>query len=318
MSVVFDWVPENQVKFFMDFVPVQLRRAYENEQQLMIYGIVKDHVAVGAAVVHVMEPESILNYIYIAPDYRGRGLCGECIANLGYALWRAGVHWVSARYIPKDHPTVHAVFSGSGAWESPAGCGSFRFALKDVKDNQMFAGSTESVFPLLSCTEAELASLCRRMKQKGFVPVQLPISPADYEADCSCVYKKNGQIEAVLLAERQGEEIELPFVYSDAESPAVLLLLMRFAMQEGLKRYPKETVCTLRTEDEPMTKFLEKLLERPMEEEAVRVTWPLMDCDEYHRQFMELLLEEPVDLSDLVETEAESRQPREAGAGYMN
>lgn len=301
MSVVYDWVPENQVKFFMDFVPEQLRKAYENEQQLMIYGIVEDHVAVGAAVVHVMEPESILNYIYVAPDYRGRGLCGECLANLGYALWQAGVYWVTARYIPKDHPVVHALLLAGGAWENPAGCGSFRFSLKEVKDNKIFTGSTEGVFPLSGCTEAELTLLSRRIRQKGFVPVQLPISPADYEADCSCVYRKNGQIEAILLAKRQGEEVELPFVYSDAESPAVFLVLMRFAMQEGLKRYPGETVCTLRSVDEPMTKLLEKLLERPMEEEAVRVTWPLTSYDEYHRQFMEMLMEEPMDLSDLAE-----------------
>lgn len=301
MSVVFDWVPENQIKFFMDFVPEQLRRAYEKERQLMIYGIVEDHVAVGAAVVHVMEPESILNYIYVAPDYRGRGLCGECIAKLGYALWQAGVDWLSARYIPSDHPTVHALLLGSGAWENPAGCGSFCFTLKEVKDNQIFAGSTEGVSPLITCTEAELALLGKRMKKKGFVPVRLPINPADYEADCSCVYKRNGQIEAILLAKRQGEEVELPFVYSEAESPAVFLVLMRFAMQEGMKRYPQETVCSLRSVDEPMTKLLEKLLERPMEDEAVQVTWPLTVYEEYYRQSMEMLMDEPMDLSDLKE-----------------
>lgn len=304
MSMVYDWVPGDQVKFFMDFVPEQLRQAYEKGQQLMIYGVAEDHVAVGAAVVHVMEPESILNYIYIAPDYRGRGLCGECIANLGYALWQAGVHWVTARYIPKDHPEIHRILLGSGAWENPAGCGSFRFRLKDVKDNQIFAGSTEGVSPLSGCTEAELALLGRSIKQKNFAPVPLPVDPADYEADCSCVYKKNGQIQAILLAKMQGEEVTFPFVYSEAESPAVFLVLMRFAMQEGLKRCSEETVCTVRSVDEPMTKLLEKLLGRPMEEEAVRVTWPLTAYDEYHRQFMEMLLEEPMDLDDLSEDPA--------------
>lgn len=290
MSVVYNWVAEDQVKFFMDFVPRQLQSA--SGQQLMIYGIVEDHVAVGAAVVHVTAPESVLKYVYVAPDYRGRGLCGECLLNLGYALWRLGVYRLTARYIPKEHETLHRWLISGGALVSPSGCGSFCFRLKDVKDNQNLSGSAEEIVSLSECAAPELAVFGRHMRQKGFVPVPLPIDPADYDADCSGVYKKDGRLEALLLVKRQGDTVELPFVYSNAGSPAVFLMLMRFALQEGLKRYPEDTVCTLRSVEEPMTKLLEKLLEQPMKDEALFVTLPLTAYDEYHRQFLELLLKE--------------------------
>lgn len=312
MSVIYDWVADDQIKYFMDFVPEQLRLAYEKEQQLMIYGIVEDHAAVGAAVVHVMEPESVLRYIYVAPDYRGRGLCGECIAHLSYSLWKTGAHWLSARYIPKEHETLHRWLTFHGAITSPSGCGSFCFTLKDVKDNKNFSGSTAGVLPLGGCAPSELALLGSQIKKQGFCPLTLPIAPADYDADCSCVYKKDGKPQALLLVKQEKDAVELPFLYSEAESPAVLLMLMRHALQEGMKRFPEETAVTLRSVDVPMTKLIEKLLERPMEEEAVKVTLPFTAYDEYHRQFVELFLGEPMDLSDLVE-----QTPEDAASQYV-
>ena len=124
----------------------------------------------------------------------------------------------------------------------------------------------------------------------------LPIEPSDYEADCSCVYKKGGEICALLLVKRQEYGVDIPFLYSDAGSPAVLLLLMRFALEQGCGRFADDAVCTLRSVDGKMTELLERLLGKSARAE-VEAKLSFSDYDEYHRQFMERLMLHPLETS---------------------
>ncbi len=285
MNVTCGWIGGEDAHFYTEFLPPELVELYESSPSLLLYGLALDTTAAGASAVQLQGAEAVLSYLYIAPDCRRMGLCAQLLSNLGFDLWESGVRSLASYYVPGEHADFHRQMELWEASIQPSGGGAFRFTLGALAQNKSLAGESAGISPLSACRETELMRIGRRLKREGADLVPLPIQASDYEADCSCVYKKDGEIRALLLAKQEADALDIPLLFSDAGNPAVFLLLIRFALKKGRERFSDDTVCTLRAVDEAMTKLLEKLLGIPAEYEVcARIL--LTDYDNYHLQFL--------------------------------
>ena len=270
-----------------------MQKEYEENPQLLIYGIVVGDTAAGAAAVSIVDRTACLEYVYIAPDYRGYDLFVECMANLGFSLWKLQVDELRARYIPEDYAYVHRQMRFLGAHMKKTGNGVMRFTLADIKDNPALSGDTPGVRALAECTKTELDGLCRRIRRLGEDLIDLPLTLAGYELACSCVYMKHGEAVGLLLVEQTEEGVYIPFFFADTDDTLAPLLLVRFALSQGLLQFPEDTAVSLRTVDEKLTKLLVKLTGKEVTAE-VEVVWPLVEYGERHLRFVCEFLTSPI------------------------
>lgn len=285
MEAIFDWVLQESEQYFLPFLPESVKQEYEEDPQLFVYGIAAEDTAVGAAAVSIFDTRAILEYVYIAPDYRGLGLFDECMENLGYSLWMLHVDEVSVRYIPEDYARIHEKMQLLNARIEKTGSGAMRFTLADIKDNPALSGDTPCVTALAECTKAQLDGLYRRIRHLGADLIELPLVLADYELACSCVYIKQGEAVGLLLVEQSEDGVYIPFFFADTDDVLAPLLLVRFALSQGLLQFPEDTEVTLRTVDEKLTKLLVKLTGKAVTEEAEAV-WPLVGYNEKYLQYI--------------------------------
>lgn len=293
METMYDWVLQEDEQHFLPFLPEAVKKEYEEDPQLLIYGMVAEDTAVGAAAVSIIDTRAILEYVYVVPDYRGYNLFGECMANLGYSLWRLQVDELYVRYIPEDYAGIHRQMRFLGARIEKTGSGAMRFTLADIKDNPALSGDTRGVKALAECTPAELDGLYRRITRLGEDLIDLPLALADYELACSCVYMKRGEAVGLLLVAQSEEGIYIPFFFSDTDDVLAPLLLVRFALSQGLMQFSEETEVSLRTVDEKLTKLLVKLTGKEVTEE-VEAVWQLIKYNELHLRFVSEFLSSPI------------------------
>ena len=308
MNVTCGWISEEDIHFYTDFLPPEITALYESSPGLLLYGAALRTTAVGVAAVQVLDTEALLRYLYVAPDFRRMGICAELLADLGFALWESGVRSLASYYVPGEHTDFHRQMELCGADFLPSGGGAFRFPLGSLAENKSLVGEIAGVSPLSACRETELMRVGGQLKREGADLVPVPIRASDYEADCSCVYKKDGEIRALLLVKQEEDAMDIPLLFSNAGNPAVFLMLIRFALKKGRERFSDDTLCTLRSVDEAMTRLLEKLLGVSAEAEVcARIS--LTDYDDYHLQFLERIMVVPPDMSG----EADARLSGENG-----
>lgn len=293
MDMLYDWVIKEDEQYFLPFFPESIQREYEENPQLLIYGMAAEDTAVGAAAVSIVDRRAILEYVYVAQDYRGYDLLGECMANIGYSLWKLQVDELYARYIPEDSARIHRQMRFLGAHITKTGGGAMRFTLADMKDNPALSGDTPGVRALAECTPEQLDVLYRRIRRLGVDLVDLPLTLADYELACSCVYMKRGEAVGLLLVEQTEEGIYIPFFFADTDDVLAPLLLVRFALSQGLLQFSEDTKVSLCTVDEKLTKLLVKLTGKEAAEE-VEVVWPLVEYGERHLRFVSEFLTSPI------------------------
>lgn len=293
MEMIYDWVMKENDRYFLPFLPASVQKEYEVNPQMLIYGVAADNVAVGAVAVSIIDTGAVLEYVYLAPDYRGYGLFDECMANLGYSLWELQVDEVYARYIPQEEARIHEMMQLLGARMKKTGNGAMRFTLADIRDNPALSGDTPGVRALAECTPAQLDGLYRRITRLDEDLIELPLTLADYELACSCVYMKNDEAVGLLLVEQSEDGIYIPFFFADTDDVMAPLLLVRFALSQGLLQFPEDTAVTLRTVDEKLTKLLVKLSGKEVTEE-VEAVWPLIEYNEMHLRFVSEFLTSPI------------------------
>ena len=63
-----------------------------------------------------------------------------------------------------------------------------RFTLADIRDNPALSGDTPGVRALAECTPVQLDGLYRRITRLDEDLIELPLTLADYELACSCVF----------------------------------------------------------------------------------------------------------------------------------
>lgn len=285
MEAVFDWVLQEDEQYFLPFLPKLVQREYEENPRLLVYGMVVGDTAVGAAAVSVIDTQAIFEYVYIAPDYRGRGLFGECMDNLGYSLWTLHVVEVYVRYILGDAARFHEKMQLLGAHIEKTGSGAMHFTLADIKDHPALSGAAPGVKALAECKREELDGLYRRIWQLGEDFIDLPLDLVRYELACSCVYMKHGEAVGLLLVEQSQDGVYIPFFFTDTDDVLAPLLLVRFALSQGLFQFSEDTKVSLRTVDEKLTKLLVKLTGKAVTEE-VEAVWPLVGYNEKYLQFI--------------------------------
>lgn len=298
MEVIYDWVPQESEQYFLPFLPESVKKEYEENPQLLIYGMVAEDTAVGAAAVSIIGTSAILEYVYIVPDYRGYGLLDECMASLGYSLWKLQVDGVYVRYIPEDDTRIHEEMQLLGAYIEKTGSGVMHFALADIKDHPALSGTTPGVKALAGCKREELDGLYRRIRRRGEDLIDLPLDLADYEPACSCVYMKHGEAVGLLLVEQSEESVYIPFFFTDTDDMLAPLLLVRFALSQGLLQFSEDTTVSFRTVDGKLTKLLVKLSGKEVTEE-VEAVWPLVEYTESHVRFVSKFLTSPIPELDL-------------------
>lgn len=298
MEAIFDWVLQDCEQYFLPFLPASVQKEYEENPQLLVYGMVVEDTAVGAVAIRVIDARAILEYVYIAPDYRGRGLFDACMENLGFSLWTLHVDEVYARYIPEDDMRIHEKMQHLGAYIEKTGNGAMNFTLADIRDNPALSGNTPGVKALAECERAQLDGLYRRIMRLGEDLIDLPLDLSGYELACSCVYMKHGEAVGLLLVEQSQDGVYIPFFFSDTDDTLAPMLLVRFALSQGLMQFSEDTKVSLRTVDAKLTRLLVKLTGKAVTEE-VEAVWPLVGYNEKYLQLLSNELISPIPGMDL-------------------
>lgn len=258
---------ENE-SFFLPFLPPD----WKNDDRQTVLGSIVDGTACGAFFEDYVDGESILRSIYVAPDYRRRGI--------GYALMDAGhriIHCKKTdrtvcRYaIPEEERTPLEGLLRKSGFELGDGEGKIYCArLGDI--SAIGALSEYKPSPQV-CSLGQLSAYALQMlnaqSQKSDI---LPwVNPSDYDTEISCCIMKDGKPLGCLLVE-SGKELLLRYLYiSPGSDPSSMILLIRYALHHTIQRFGPDTKVWINVLEPEMERLLQKILNNKAEyKESVR------------------------------------------------
>jgi len=251
-----------EIDFYLSFIPQTLQQSYLMQANLLLYGIRYLDTACGVIVVEAQSENALIKYIYLAEDYRHRGMAGEALNELLFELYGAGYVTVSASYIPELYPDMHDRLWCMGFQIEEAESGFFSIPVDTLADKPLLKGKTNHVVALRDVSKMELNRLCNKLVETGYDLVDMPIRKEQYLADSSGVFMENGEPKGIILLEQDREKADVakvPLLYCGASSQSAPVELVRFMAQSGLEQQQHIRTCQISALSESVKEFIRKV-----------------------------------------------------------
>lgn len=228
--------------------------------EVQFFGMSDNGIPCGAAVLSREEDVLTLQYIYVEEAYRGEGRGQRFFAELLYRAYHSPDRFFRVRYIPGAYPKLERLLSGYPFVQEEEEVGSFSCMLGQLQRLKYLQGAGSNVKALSECTEESLRPLYQEIAAREDDLVEMPLNRQEYIAECSAVALENGKPAGLLLVRKDKEgEISIPYLVNYSKNITAPVDMIRFALQEGGKKYSPETICRFAVVSETLLRLLEKL-----------------------------------------------------------
>lgn len=232
-------INRKNVRYYEPFLPVSVREAYLEDENLLLYGIDEDDTACGAMAVRVLKPEAELTWIFLAEDYRGRGIATSAVTDLSgllraddyaelYTNLPPGAQGAALSNLFSSFPLTYEENDAAVVYTTVS-------ELQKVKELDLPPKGSVS---LKEVTGGALKKLEQAIRESNDDLVNFPIRREDYLEDLSAVYMDGKEPAGILLARKSPHRIiTLSFIYTVSPNPEGVLDMMRFFLN-GAKNLP--------------------------------------------------------------------------------
>lgn len=250
----------DRIGAYAHMIPEWLFTRTEEGTEVQFWGMSDMGEPCGAAVLSGEDGVLTLQYIYIEKAYRGQGKGQRFFAELLYRAYHSPNRIFRVRYIPGEYPKLERLLSGYPFAQGEEEIGSFSCTLGELLRLKYLQGAGNNVKALSECTEESLRPLYQEITEREDDLVEMPLNRQEYIAECSAVALENGKPAGLLLVRKDKEgEISIPYLVNYSKNITAPVDMIRFALQEGGKKYSLETICRFAVVSETLFRLLEKL-----------------------------------------------------------
>jgi GNAT superfamily N-acetyltransferase len=223
-----------------------------------------DDIAAGALFAQMRSAWLDIGWIYVAPEYRGRGMGKLLLSSLAMSARRTpGVSGVFAEYpnLP-DEDSPDTMFRMNGFRVEDISKPFYVFTLEELAKNPFWQKKADSrnTIPLGQADEHMLKAFSvQLMETDRPVAVALPIDRREYHPDLSMVYVKDGTIRGVLLFQESGGMLDLAYIHVLPNNGDAMGFMLKKAGQAALDAYPPGTPVNVVTVNAASEAIVEKL-----------------------------------------------------------
>lgn len=203
-------------------------------------GAIEDGVACGAAVFEVGAHNGELISIFVAPEYRRRGIASKLISTFASLAHGTELGSLTASYIPVELDGLNELFKHNGFdlfESSPSFSISFSEAQQSESLNKYLANVRASgiIFPYAQLADYHKTTLGRLLSQFGVSLKE--ISAGNFSSTLSyTVLNDSGQVESCMFCSDFGDRVGIDLLISVSSSAAPTLGMFKCLYAELEKR----------------------------------------------------------------------------------
>ncbi len=251
---------ESQLAAYGHMIPDAWKELSWKTAAVQYWGVAYLGIPCGAAVVS-SEPETLwLHHIYIAAEFRKRGIGLRFLTKLLLYAYHDGKKYLRLRCMQGAYKELERLLSAYPFTCQKENIGSFSCRLGQLAKNPYFQGKYKEIQPLSKCSEASLKPFYQKIQQQEENIAGFPLNRKEYLADVCSVKLEQGKPAGILLvrAEAAGE-VRIEYLLNYASDVAAPLEMLCFAVQTGSRLYPPETISHFDVVNETLFRIVDKI-----------------------------------------------------------
>lgn len=214
----------------------------------------------GAAVVSSELGTLWLHHIYIAADFRGRGIGLRFLTELMLQAYRDGKKYLRLRCMQGAYQELERLLMAYPFTHQEENIGSFSCTLGQLLQNPYFRGKYREIQPLSKCSEASLRPLYQKIQQQEENIAGFPLHKKEYLADvCSVKLEQDKPAGILLIRAEAAGAVRIEYLLNYASDVTAPIEMLCFAVQRGSRLYPPETICHFDIVNETLFRIVEKM-----------------------------------------------------------
>lgn len=251
---------ESELPLYESMIPNAWKEQTWETAAVQLWGAAYLGVPCGAAVVSSEAETLWLQHIYIAADFRKRGIGLRFLTELLLHAYHDGKKYLRLRCMQGAYRELERLLTAYPFVCQEENIGSFSCTLGQLLENPYFQGKYRGIRPLSRCSEAGLRPLYQKIQKQEESIVAFPLKKKEYLADVCSVKLEQGEAAGILLV-REEAAGEVRIVYLSNYSSCVIapIEMLRSSVQMGSRRYPPETICRFDVVNETLFRIVEKM-----------------------------------------------------------
>lgn len=249
----------NEMDFYMRYIPNSIRQEYIFNEKLLLLGVLQMDTPSGVVVLE--RSGKLLSMLHMeVADYIKDTEYEQAVflAVLAYAK-QEKYEQFAVEYQKSLKPQLHHVCEALKFDLEDLENGYFRFRLKDLKSDILKQGKHGNVKALKEVKQHTIDVVAAKARDAYELYVDAPIYPADYDADCSCLYMDKNVPKGILLAKERDAGLAVSMLYSDGTAMMAPLEMLQYLTDRVYRKYPEEMYCFVTALDDKMVGFVKKL-----------------------------------------------------------
>lgn len=239
-------IDNKNIMFFAPYIPQQLIKQLASPDWMAL-GAVEEGTAISALVTYYATERLSLEWLYVTPERRRRGVANSMLDTLQNAVKNGNTRMITASFDHKEYGRSLCALLEKCGFEYPeedVPAAVYETPLASLKLDGLRASSAhkKSVILLPNVPAHTLNRLSQKLADLPVAPSLLPLRKADY-LPCSTAFVSAAGIKGICLLRGGDEFIELSYLYALQPQMLLPMLLTSF---EQLKHYPQQEQTTLR------------------------------------------------------------------------
>ncbi|MCR5093415.1 MAG: GNAT family N-acetyltransferase [Lachnospiraceae bacterium] len=222
--------------------------------------------AAGVLTGHIDPPEMVLDWLFVAPEYRRRGIAARLVDTVAAtAVKQVQLEGIVTQF-SGEHEGMDAFLEEFGFlnYEMEGMC-QYRSRISELSLPEKKTDKEGTTVPLSEVPARAWKQLTIEVNDAGKTEkpiscgVPLPILPEDYLPESRAIVE-DGRISALILLERDGDAINVAWLYGDSGKPMLLLRVLGDAADQVRSAYGEDIELVFGTLNEQSSRLAERLM----------------------------------------------------------
>lgn len=248
---------------YADYIPSRLL-SLTNDNSITMMGINYFNNPVGGVVYRFVGGRCQLIHIYVAKQYRDRGLATFAMEQIFDAAVQKKCVLFETTITPGRHMKFEELLDSMSAIRTDEKTAYMYCKLGELKKLIAPKDRSEKVVSLMHISAQNLNMYLEQLTHAGYDNVLKQINKSDYVQKGSCGYVENDRLTGLLLIENDTETITASWFIDTSENEEAGMEMLKFAYNALMKHLDDDTECRLAVINEKMEDELKQNLAFPI------------------------------------------------------
>lgn len=251
-------VIDSEEKEVLNLLPVDFIVDYVYDKTQSLYVLKVEEKICGVALIGKNGDDAIIEYMYVDEDNKDEYI--YLINSISYDMYNDGAKRIVLKFLEENEEIMKLLKMLDFVINEEA-IALFEFKISDLENCEILKKPVKDVIPLEELNNTQIKDLCNRIIENGEDLVDMPIEKEGYIESCSAVYIEENKAKSIILVkENIDDTLEIPFIYSESQKPAVLIELIKFLYQKANVKYDRYKLCRTYIVEPVLVKIIEKLI----------------------------------------------------------